>query len=437
MGISLLVACCPKWLVSQEIEAPMKKRVAAEDIELGMFVAELDRPWLDSPFLFQGFLVEGDEELQALREVCDYVFIDTRRSLDGLPESHGPAVSAVAHDKLPKRLRDSALVARANDPQRFAEQYQQVVGLQKRAHLALIQLLDQRRLGKLVHVDAIMEVVCDLTESILQNPNVAMWLTKLREQDEFNAAHSINTCILAVAFGRHLGLPRDVLEAIGLGAMLHDIGLNEPSNDLIRSKIKLDEEDFGIIRRHPLDGMFSLKRLNELPRITRDIIRWHHERIDGSGYPHGLKGEEIPQYVRIAAIADVYDAMTSDRAYRRAMQPPDALAEMTRDAERTFGRELVRSFVHCVGIYPVGSVVKLNTGAIAMVASTFPGVRLTPMVLLLKDSSGRHLGQRRMVNLASLQENGKSTWSIEKTVDPTAHGINVNSIAVDEIRAFG
>lgn len=415
----------------------MKKRVPVNDLQLGMFVAELDRPWLDSPFLFQGFIIEGDEELDTLREVCDFVYVDSRRSLEGLPETHGAPASAVAHEKLPPRLRESSVAARANDPQRFATQYQQVVGLQKRAHLALVKLLDERKLGKLVHVGEVIEVVNDLTASILQNPNVALWLTKLREQDEFNAAHSINTCILAVAFGRHLGLPRDVLEAIGLGAMLHDIGLGEVTNEIIRGKVKLNEDDFKAIRRHPLDGMFSLKRLDDLPRITRDIIRWHHERVDGSGYPHGLKGDEIPQYVRIAGIADVYDAMTSDRAYRRAMQPPDALAELSREAEHTFGKELVRAFVHCVGIYPVGSVVKLNTGAIAMVASTFPGVRLSPLVLLLKDALGRHMSPRRMVNLASMQDNGKATWSIDKAVDPMAHGINVTSIAVDEIRAFG
>jgi len=415
----------------------MKKRVPVNDLEFGMFVAELDRPWLDSPFLFQGFLIEGNEELETLREVCDFVYVDTQRSLDRIPDSHGAPASAVALEKLPARLRESVIAARANDPQRFAQQYQEVVSLQKRAHLALIRLLDERRLGKLVHVDAVLEVVNDLTASILQNPNVALWLTKLREQDEFNAAHSINTCILAVAFGRHLGLPRDVLEAIGLGAMLHDIGLNEPSNDIIRSKVRLDTDDFKLVRRHPLDGMFSLKRLDDLPRITRDIIRWHHERIDGSGYPHGLKGDEIPETVRIAGIADVYDAMTSDRAYRRAMQPPDALAELSRDADRTFGKDLVRSFIHCVGIYPVGSVVKLNTGAIAMVASTFPGMRLSPLVLILKDSHGRHMNPRRMINLASMQKDGKRTWSIDKAVDPVAHGINITSIAVDEIRAFG
>lgn len=416
----------------------MKQRVEVSDLELGMFVAELDRPWLDSPFLFQGFLVEGEEELAALREVCDFVYVDTDRSVLEMPTRRpAPVANAVSPDYVPSRLRPVAEAVRSNDPRLFALDFQDVIALQKRAHLALIRLIDQRRLGRRVQVAPILDVVRELTESILANPNTALWLTKLREQDEFNAMHSINVAILSIAFGRHLQLPKDMLHAIGLGAMLHDIGLNEPSNDIIRSKVRLDEADFAIVRRHPLDGMYNIKRLNELPPVARDIIRWHHERLDGSGYPHGLKGKEIPRHVLIAAIADAYDAMTSERAYRHAMQPPDALAELHKNAAGTFGRELVQSFIHCIGIYPVGSVVKLNTGAIGMVASTFPGVRLTPLVLLLKDSQGRHMNPRRMVNLAALRDSQDVSWSITGTVEPMKHGINVTAIAIDEMRAFG
>lgn len=415
----------------------MKRRVDVEKLELGMFVAELDRPWLDSPFLFQGFVIEGEEELATLREVCDHVYVDPDRSRAQVDARELPGASAVAPDYVPPRLRVVEEAVRANDPDTFAARFQEAVGLQKRAHLALIRLIDQRRLGKMVHVAAIRDVVSDLTESILLNPNTALWLTKLREQDEFNAMHSINTAILAIAFAKHLGLPRDILHDIGLGAMLHDIGLNEPSNDIIRSKKLLTVDDFAVVRRHPLDGLYSIKRAGELPQISRDIIRWHHERLDGSGYPHGLQGDEIPRHVLIAGIADAYDAMTSDRAYRKAMQPPDALAELHKDAERTFGKSLVQSFIHCIGIYPVGSVVRLNTGAIAMVASTFPGVRLTPLVLLLKDTQGRHMNPRRMVNLAAMRNRHGTSVSIENAVDPSRHGINITSIAVDEMRAFG
>ncbi|HEX7031080.1 MAG TPA: HD domain-containing phosphohydrolase [Gammaproteobacteria bacterium] len=419
----------------------MRKRVDVSDLELGMFVAELDRPWLDSPFLFQGFIIEGEEELATLQEICDFVYVDTERSLPkAAPGSGGPrraVANAVAPEHVPARLRPVADAVRSNDPRVFARDFQTVINLQKRAHLALIRLIDQRRLGRMVQAGPVLEVVRDLTESILANPNTALWLTKLREQDEFSAMHSINVAILSIAFGRHLQMPVEMLHAIGLGAMLHDIGLNEPSNDIIRSKVRLNAEDFAVVRRHPLDGMYSLKRLNELPGITRDIIRWHHERIDGSGYPHGLKNGEIPRHVLIAGIADAYDAMTSDRAWRRAMQPPDALAELHKDADRSFGSELVQSFIHCIGIYPVGTVVKLNTGAIGMVASTFPGVRLTPLVLLLKDSMGTHMNPRRLVNLAALRDRQNDSWSIVGAIEPSSHGININSIATDELRAFG
>lgn len=420
----------------------MRQRIDTDDLEIGMFVAELDRPWLESPFLFQGFLIENEQDLATLREVCRYVFVDPERSRGTAAQRKAPQAAANAAQisvEAPRaRLRRPPVDAvRANDPRRFAESFQQVMKLQKRAHLALIRMIDERRIGRLVSFEPVLDVVRELTERVVENQNVALWLTKLREQDEFNATHSINVAILSIAFANHLGYEREALHAIGLGAMLHDIGLTEPSNDIIRQKVRLSEADFAVVRRHPMDGLFSLKRCHELPPMARDIIRSHHERIDGSGYPHGLKGDEIPRHVRIVGIADSYDAMTSDRAYRKAMQPPDALAELHREAERSFGHALVQSFIQCIGIYPVGSVVKLNTGAIAMVASTFPGVRLTPLVLLLKDSLGRHMTPRRMVNLATASSGSGRTWSIESVVDPSRHGINVTSIAVDEMRAFG
>lgn len=420
----------------------MRQRIDTDDLEIGMFVAELDRPWLESPFLFQGFLIENEQDLATLREVCRYVFVDPERSRGTAAQRKAPQAAANAAQisvEAPRaRLRRPPVDAvRANDPRRFAESFQQVMKLQKRAHLALIRMIDERRIGRLVRFEPVLDVVRELTERVVENQNVALWLTKLREQDEFNATHSINVAILSIAFANHLGYEREALHAIGLGAMLHDIGLTEPSNDIIRQKIRLSEADFAVVRRHPMDGLFSLKRCHELPPMARDIIRSHHERIDGSGYPHGLKGDEIPRHVRIVGIADSYDAMTSDRAYRKAMQPPDALAELHREAERSFGHALVQSFIQCIGIYPVGSVVKLNTGAIAMVASTFPGERLTPLVLLLKDSLGRHMTPRRMVNLATASSGSGRTWSIESVVDPSRHGINVTSIAVDEMRAFG
>src|SRR5690606_14731671 len=163
-------------------ERRMRKRVDVNDLELGMFVAELDRPWLDSPFLFQGFVIEGEEELATLQEICDYVYIDTDRArAESAARSTAPA-SAVAPEHVPARFRPVADAVRRNDPRIFARDFQAVVNLQKRAHLALIRLIDQRRVGRMVQAGPVLEVVRALTESILENPNTALWLTKLREQ---------------------------------------------------------------------------------------------------------------------------------------------------------------------------------------------------------------------------------------------------------------
>ena len=327
----------------------------------------------------------------------------------------------------------------ANDPRRFARSFREVIGVHRRAQLRLIELIDRRRLGKRVDCAAVREVVEDLDRIIREHPNAAMWLTKMREQDELTASHCINVAILSMAFARYRRLPENMIRSIGLGAMLHDIGLTGPANDIISSRARLGEADFKVVRRHPVDGLFSLRNLDELDRVAREIIRSHHERLDGSGYPDGLRGDAIPEHVRIVGIADAYDAMASDRSYRAAMQPTAAMSELRKDAADSFGEGLVQDFIRCIGIYPVGSVVKLNTGAIGMVASTLPSSRLTPLVLILKDSNGRNLAPRQLVNLAAvnrMKERREDKWAIVDTVNPLDYRINIAAIAIDEMRAF-
>lgn len=416
----------------------MKERIDISQLQLGMFVAELDRPWLESPFLFQGFLVDDEEDLRTLKELCDYVYVDSERSV------HIPAVArnGEAQAEHGSEIKVEPAVAPdrdANDPRHFANSFREVIGVQRRAQLRLIELIDRRRLGKRVDFGSIREVVEDLDRIIKEHPNAAMWLTKMREQDELTASHCMNVAILSMAFARYKRLPDEVIQGIGLGAMLHDIGLTGPANDIITSRARLSEEDFRIVRRHPVDGLFSLRNLDELSRVARDIIRSHHERLDGSGYPDGLAGEDIPVHVRIVGIADAYDAMASDRAYRAAMQPTQAMSELRRDASRSFGENLVQDFIRCIGVYPVGSVVRLNTGAVGMVASTLPGSRLTPLILLLKDSAGHNLTPRQLVNLEAINAHRpkhEDRWMIADTVDPIAYRINIASIAIDEMRAF-
>lgn len=408
----------------------MKSKIPVKDLQIGMFVVELDRPWLESPFLFQGFLIETQEELGKLQDCCAWVYVDRERgALTHDPVRQPARAAPQGKGKLVERHSASRRVAD------FRESFQNVKPAYRNAELGVIKVLDDRRLGKLVEAEPVRVAITQLLHNILHDPNASLWLTKVRASDERSAAHAINVAILSLAFAQHLGLPGDLLEAIGLGAVLHDVGLTDASSALVRKQRPLTADEFNIVKRHPVEGLYSIRKAQGLPKVALDIIRWHHERLDGTGYPDGLAGDAIPLHVRVVAIADAYDAMVSDRLYRPGLLPADVMAHMHRTAENTYGRELVQSFIRCVGIYPVGSAVRLNTGAIALVAASDPDSRLTPVVLMLRDAEGRKLPPRQLVDLAATEHKLGERWFIQEMIDPVAHGIDIAALAAEEMRA--
>lgn len=387
----------------------MKQRVEISDLRMGMFVSELDRPWLETPFLFQGFVIETQDELAALQEICEYVYIDASRSSSEASGSTGGI-----------------------NPERFMVDYEDVTRSAEPVRLGMIKSIDDRRLGRMVDTDPLKETVIALMGGILNNPEAALWLTRIRESDELTAAHSINVAVLSVAFAHHLGMPSEQLHAIGLGAMLHDIGLTAVSSEIIGKADVLTGDEYDAVRRHPVDGLFSVRKGSTLPQVTRDIIRSHHERLDGSGYPDGLSGAEIPQHVLIVGLVDTYDAMVSDRVYRKGIQPSDVLVELSRKAESTFGKKLVQAFIRCVGIYPPGTVVLLNTGAVGVVIASSREARLQPLVMLLRDPEGQPFEHRHVVDLSHVEQKTGKRWAIDSAVDPADHGIDIAAVMRDE-----
>lgn len=409
----------------------MLKKIDVQKLEIGMFVRELDRPWLETPFLFQGFLIESSDEIATLREYCRHVMIDVEQSTAGITRSLNKTLFSVSASNRP-----TAPQRKENAADAFRENYKEIAAVHRDARLGMIKILNDRRLGKMIRTEEVRAVVNRMMDSILKNPNAALWLTKLRAQDELTAGHCINVAILSLAFSRHLGLPLDTMEQIGLGAILHDIGLTNVTNNILGKKDKLTAEEFSIIKQHSVDATTCIEKPDAIPHITMDILRWHHERIDGSGYPDGLEGDAIPLHAKIVGIADMYDAMVSDRAYRMAMLPPDALHELHRTAGRTFGAELVESFISCIGIYPIGCLVQLSTGAIGMISASEQGTRLEPLVLVVRDPQGRHLRPFQLVDLSLIRKKSGQTWRIEKILDPRECNIDIAAIAAEEILAL-
>lgn len=413
-----------------------KQKISVQRLQLGMYVAELDRPWVESPFHFQGFFVESAEDLEKLRQICQYVYVEEvsspredtdktiRLSMNVRPGAN-PAPSRAEWQRISSEDRRVS----------FQRELQRAATTRDQTRRYVNKLLTDVRFGLAVDTEAAKQVVSGLVDDITENPETALWLTQLKNVHEYTAQHCINVAVLSIAFGAHLGFTAEHLRLIGLGALLHDVGKMRIPQPILDKPGRVTEEEFRILRRHPLEGYEMMKATGQVPAQALQIIRHHHERISGRGYPDGLRGEQISTAVRVVAICDVYDAMTSDRVYHERIMPDVALNAMYKMAPTEFGTELMHEFIRCVGIYPVGSLVELTSGALGVVMTRDSSNRLRPVVMLVKDRKGRDFVPRRYVSLAA--QEATVGWRITRIVDPAHAGVDMEKLAAEELFSLG
>lgn len=407
----------------------MKRKVPVEQLDIGMYVSDLDRPWLGSPFLFQGFVLDSRQELARVREYCRYVYVDESRSrvkpANGsvtTPETDG---SDSAGDDHKPDLTDSTAFFRSLKP---------AVEARMMTRQYVEEVFRDIRLGNGANTRKAKEVVGRMVDNVADHPAAAFWLTNLREKRHYTAVHSVNVCVLAVAFARHLGYTRQDQLDIGVGALLHDIGKLRIPPAILDREGPLSPEEFEIMKRHPLEGYELLKGSAEFAPVSLDIVRYHHERLNGEGYPEGLAGDRIDTRVLVVGLVDVFDAIASDRGHRRAVSPHHTLTMMNHMAPDGFGRELMEEYVNCIGIYPVGSLVRLNNQAVGVVVSSNPERRLRPIVMLLRDRENRPYANRPLLDLASVSaQYAQRRIFISDVVSGNEIGIRPGEMGVEEL----
>lgn len=404
-----------------------KVRVYTADLKEGMYVAELDRPWIDTPFLFQGFVVQNEEDIKELQAHCVFVYVDGERSTSDAVRHLHSAKQAVKVDK----QRSASSFSETGFRKSLAESY----GVYKDARKWVDTMLEDFRLGRSVDTRRARVFVTQLADQVIKNPDALIWLTYLKERDEYTATHCINVCILALSFGRELALDQDSLHKLGMGTLLHDLGKMKVPGEILNKRGRLTKEEFDLIKTHPSEGYAMLINDHELDSTSLHVVLHHHERLDGSGYPDGLSEEEIPLLTRIASIVDVYDAITSDRVYHDSVAPPTALESLFKWASGNFDVALLERFIKCLGIYPIGSVVQLNSGEVGVVVATDEQHRLKPVIMLLLSSTGKAYERRRLVNLSSdMWEKTGKPLSVKKVFEPGSMGINIKTILKDELQ---
>ncbi|SKA18392.1 HD-GYP domain-containing protein [Novilysobacter spongiicola] len=356
--------------------------IRVDQLTPGMYVCRLDRPWEGAPFSLQGFLVHSGEQLTWLRENCHLVWIDLERGLgpaDAKPRGRPAESPSTQAQKLLGSVRHV-------DTATFDEELPAARRAMDDAARLTSRILDDVRDGGKLSIAEVREAVVPVVQSVLRNADTMFWVNALQKLDGYAYSHAINCSALLAAFGRHLGLPAELLVGLASGGLLLDIGKTRLPESLLCHPGPLDREGMLRARSHVELGARILDGSQEYAAEAMEVVRTHHERWDGSGYPDQLMGTMIPLYGRMAAIIDSFDAMTSQRPHAPAMARHDALQQIYQQRDVLYQGELVEQFIGCLGVYPTGSLVELSTGEVAVVMTQNPARRLRPRVMVLTDA---------------------------------------------------
>ncbi len=405
----------------------MIKKISATDLTLGMYVTQLDRSWLDTPFFFHKLLIKSPQQLSQLRSHCRYVYVDTEKGKD---TDHPLPMKEVDPGMLQQILekKEPTLPPSFSDQVPSAEELTSAREVHHQAKQVVDQILEDAHLGKSIDSSGAKEAVENIIDSVIRNRDALVCLAQIKNKDEYTSLHSLNVSILSVAFGRSLSLPRDALQNLGVGGLLHDIGKMKIPLEILNKPARLTDGEFHQIKNHVRYGTEILGRIPHFPPKGVQMVGQHHERYGGHGYLKGLRGEQLGLFGQIASIVDVYDAITSDRVYRRGILPHEAVKRMFEWSPRDFDRSLLEKFIKCFGIYPVGSLVEINHSEVGLVAAANRIKALQPNVLLIMKKGGEKYLPTRMVQLSEKDPSTQQDlWKITNVLDPVQEGISIES----------
>src|SRR5437016_3162940 len=355
-----------------------------------MYVAELDRPWTDTPFMFQGFHLRTGQQLETLKKFCKHVFVDMEKTEvedRSRPRTALPSFKIRGNPAYPETVNVETEVKRA------APVYTQTVA----AVNELLRPLAQG--GTVLEGKDVKESVTRLTDSVVRNPDALLLVSKLREKSEAAHARALQVSIYMIVFARFLELAREELELLGLLGLLQDVGKTQLPAAIMEKRGPLTPEQAEFAKTHVALSAEILKATPGVPPRLSELALLHHERQDGSGYPRGLKGEQMGLYGAIAAIADTFDALTAVRPYAETLSPSSALSLPYKERRTGYPPARGEQFIPCVGAFPVGSVVELNSAEVGIVIAQNLVRRLKPRVMVVLDGQGNPMRPHKILDL--------------------------------------
>jgi len=346
-------------------------------LEIGMYIVELDRPWLETPFLFQGFELRTEEDVQAVRDICDYVYIDTTKRKKPRNTKDEPSQvnihSVLGYGTPPPKLST------------FEKQILKTEKVYESAQIVVADFMEKIAVGGAIDSKLAKEAVAECVNSVLHSPDAMLWLTQLKNKDEYTAQHSMNVCVLAIVLGRQINLSEKSLNIVGLCGMMHDMGKILIPLEILNKPGKLEVEEMGIMQTHTTLGSELLKSSDDMHPSAIQVAFNHHERLDGKGYCRHVSQSAISQFTRMVAIVDMYDAMTSDRVYQKGRAHLEATNVMIGVAGSHLDQALVVKFIESIGVYPPGCLVELTNGIVAIVIEVNEKTKLRPKIITILD----------------------------------------------------
>lgn len=397
----------------------IQKKIMVHDLEVGMFVSDLDRPWHQTPFPIQGFYIRSQNDVRALVSHCKWVMVDVAEARQSL-EVDGDNIKPFGRRANGKGSGRNELKLPPLSI-REAVQYQDTATLRKEIKVSRSLLSDGEqalnaviaavRSGKQPDLRPVAELSRKMVASVVRQPNALLWLSRTRQYDDFLYRHALSTAIWALVCGRQLGLNEGLLNHLAVGCLLSQVGKTTLPKELVAREHQLSADEYATYRGYVERGVAALEGAG-LSRAVMTVVQGHRERHNGSGFPQGIRGDRIPLLAKVAGIAEFFESLIAPREGQNAMTPAKAVSLLYEMRNIEFQEDLVEGFIKAIGVYPTGSLVELSDGQRGIVISHSPERRLWPSVMVMQDEDHQPLKSAKIIDLARFNESRKGAEAL-------------------------